>query len=289
MAFIGCFTTVYLQVDPIWHGMSLRVISEGLGALSLFYWLLFPFREKMCFAITKKGLGLLHELCLGFLSFCVFLELPEKLRPLTWAVFAVALLLGTLRFNGLKRFFLYSWCYLIASITHLTFITDTLPFHHLESSVEQALLILMTLAIQVSFLFVCLKNQKRLCEEALLSPAKNFCYLIFQQPCLTILLPIVLGVALMLGFNYEKALLTVLWVGLTCLYLTLSLIMRSKISVQVSMCALGICSLRLIIFDLTQTNLSVRALVFLGVGLMMLLISVLYKKFKHRIEPRETA
>ena len=55
------------------------------------------------------------------------------------------------------------------------------------------------------------------------------------------------------------------------------------------MIALALCSGRLIVFDLMQSDLAIRALVFIGVGGLMLGISALYKKYKHRIESNEKA
>ncbi|MCE5318101.1 MAG: hypothetical protein LLG04_12180, partial [Parachlamydia sp.] len=75
-----------------------------------------------------------------------------------------------------------------------------------------------------------------------------------------------------------------LWVGLITLYLVLGLALRSKLSIQIAMWALGLCSIRLLAFDLIQHELSVKAIVFIGVGLFMLAISAIYKKYKHRIE-----
>jgi hypothetical protein len=75
-----------------------------------------------------------------------------------------------------------------------------------------------------------------------------------------------------------------MWVGLCSAYLSLGLILRSKLSIQIAMGALLLCSIRLIAYDLVQSDIAVRALVFIGVGILMLSLSLIYKKYKHRID-----
>lgn len=82
----------------------------------------------------------------------------------------------------------------------------------------------------------------------------------------------------------EKTILTLLWVGLACIYFAFGLLIKSKRIVQLAMAALGFCSLRLIIFDLVQSDPYIRVLVFIGVGVLMLSMSVIYKKYRNRIE-----
>jgi uncharacterized membrane protein len=110
---------------------------------------------------------------------------------------------------------------------------------------------------------------------------------IYHLSPLTIILPVFLGVALLFAFNFEKAILTLLWVGLSCIYLCAGLLVKSQRSIQIAMLALLFCSIRLIAFDLMQSDLAIRALVFIGVGALMLGISFLYKKYKYRIEDHE--
>jgi uncharacterized membrane protein len=111
--------------------------------------------------------------------------------------------------------------------------------------------------------------------------------ILYRQPILTVVLPIFLGVAFLFAFNFENAILTLLWVGLACLYIAVGLLVKSQRSIQIAMAALVFCSVRLILFDLIQSDMATRALVFIGVGSLMLGVSILYKKFEHRIENRK--
>lgn len=78
--------------------------------------------------------------------------------------------------------------------------------------------------------------------------------------------------------------MTLIWVVLTCIYIVVGLLVKTKRAIQIGMAFLVFCSIRLVLFDLLQNDLATRSLVFLGVGTLMLIISILYKKYKHRLE-----
>ena len=274
VCFLSNFILVHMQVQPVWKGMSLRWIIESLGLFTMGYWLFFPPNTLSVSKLSSWLHKSLIELSLGFLSLCIFLEFPDAWRPIAWASLAWILLVlpKTARFP--IRLYSYSWAYLLVAVIHTTFLT----YYHDKNT----FLVFTSVALQIAYPLSCLKLGR------IIKASDRLDRFVFRVPCLSLVLPIFIGVALMLYFNFEKALLTLLWVGLICLYFTTTLLMKSKRGMQISLGALGFCSLRLVLFDLTQQNLSVRALVFLGVGIIMLLISVLYKKFKYRFELHET-
>ncbi len=292
IAFIGRFITVDLQIDPIWHGISLRWITEILGISAIFYWMIYPYKEDSFSQFTSFCYRHLVECFLAFVTLSAFVEMPEHLRPIVWALMAIGLGFSCLIKKAPYRLIVYSWIYLLASIGHVAFVTSrlTMPgfflFEHYHLSTYIAI------ALQLFYLFLVLKLEAKLqmkIEASTKKWVKKLLSVVYFQPSLTILLPIFLGIAFLFAFNFEKTVLTLLWVGLTGIYLAISLWMKSKISIHIAMCTLVFCSLRLMIFDLIQSDLFARALVFFGVGSLMLVISVLYKKYKHRIESHENA
>jgi hypothetical protein len=132
----------------------------------------------------------------------------------------------------------------------------------------------------LQLLFAHFSHDQRLTNQ----PKNALSHFLFKQPFISVLFPIFIEIALLFAFNYEKTLLTLFWVGLSCVYLSLSLLAKSKWGMQIAMGSLVVCSMRLVIFDLTQSDLATRALVFLGVGIFMLCISIVYKKYKYRTE-----
>ncbi|MEM1283229.1 MAG: hypothetical protein AAGG81_06710 [Chlamydiota bacterium] len=291
IAFISRFVTIHLQIDPIWHGISLRWITEVLGLLAIIYWMVFYPREETASKFTKFCGHRLVECCLAFITLCVATEVPEVWRPFVWVTMAIGLLIGSLNEKWPKRLSVYSWIYLIASIVHVAFVTSTLTMPSLFLIEQQNIPAFMAIVLQLVFAYIAHRFGEDLMQKVDNSQSKGivtFISTIYRQPNLTVLLPVFLGVALLFAFNFEKTILTLLWVGLTCVYLAVGLLVKSKRSIQIAMAALIFCGARLIIFDLVQSDLATRALVFLGVGSLMLGISVLYKKYKHRIEIHES-
>jgi hypothetical protein len=287
IAFISRFVTVHLQVDPIWHGFSLRWGTELLGLLTIFYWISFYPRKLESSKLTQFCGDRLIEACLGFITLCVAIETPEAWRPSIWSLLAIGLLIGTIKKQWPKRLFVYSWAYLVASIAHVAFVTSSLTMPSLFAIETHNIPVFVAIFLQLCYAYITHKPMSIVAKRENSSLSKGivkFIPFIYSQPSLSILLPVFLGLALLFAFNFEKTILTLLWVGLTCVYLAIGLFVKSKRSIQIAMSTLAFCSIRLIVFDLVQSTSSTQALVFIGVGSLMLGISVLYKKYKHRIK-----
>lgn len=280
LSFLTNFIFIHFQVYFVWKGIFIRGLIESLALLALGYWFFYPPKNFTISRISAKLHGSLVEIFIGFLTLSIFAECPENWRALSWALLALTFSAIPKYPSTLKRLYLYSWAFLIGSIVNTAFLT------HYQTYIDRLTLkahlpAFLSIAIQIAYSILSFKQKRKD------NMTKNLYRQLFQSPSLSILLPIFIGIALLLFFNFEKAILTLLWVGLTCLYSIISLVVKSKRAMQISLGALAICSLRLVIFDLTQQSLSNRALVFLGVGSLMLVMSILYNKFKHRLELNE--
>jgi hypothetical protein len=285
--FLCGFITTHLQLEEKWGWLSLRVLSELIGCGTFLYWIAYSGKIFPSTKGNNRLRGAFIELQLGFFSLTVFTEIPDLWRPFIWAVLALCLIFCTNHFHWPRRLYTWSWMYLIASIVHVAFVTGYLT--HPGQSILKDYLIPTWGAIFLQFVSAFIVHRIKVLDFAKneLSPPQplrrleNF---IYRTPNLTILLPIFLGIALFFAFNFEKTLLTLFWVGLSCAYLSLNLFVKSKGGIRIAMSALIICSIRLLIFDLMQSNFVLRSIVFLGVGILMMLMSMVYKKYKHRIE-----
>lgn len=92
-----------------------------------------------------------------------------------------------------------------------------------------------------------------------------------------------LTAGLFLFWRFEAAYLTILWVALSLFMLISALYWRNNKLANISFGAIGICAVRLIFFDLAQTELFIRACVVMGVGVMMLLSNIFFNAFKKRL------
>jgi hypothetical protein len=290
VAFVSQFITVHLQLDPIWHGISLRWGIEVLGLASILYWIFFCPKEKAFSNFTKFCSRRLIEGFLAFLTLGIILEVAEVWRPFIWSVIAIALFTGSIKAKWPARLITYSSLYLIASIIHVAFVTTNLTMPSLFSVEQYGIPAYLAIALQLLYAYLSHRETNNLMATSKMLFAKGtgkFISIIYKQSCLTVLLPIFVGIGCLFAFNFEKAILTLLWVGLACLYLVIGLLVKTKKSIQIAMGVLLFCSVRLIVFDLVQSNLVTRSMVFIGFGVLMLGVSVLYKKYKYRLDVRE--
>ncbi|MCB1107023.1 MAG: hypothetical protein KDK76_02885, partial [Chlamydiia bacterium] len=272
------FILVHLQVHLFWKGLFIRWIMEALALSTVAYWFFFPSKNFTGAAkISEKIHQSLIEIFIGFLTLCIFADCPDKWRAPLWSLLAIIFFQIAYKTFVPKRLYLYSWGYFLASIIHTAFLTHyQTPNHAFSAGIYVPAFI--AIALQIMYFVFSFTRQKEI------KTSQNIYRLIFHFLSISTLLPIFIGIALIFYFNFEKALLTLSWVGLICVYTMAALVIKSKRAIHISFGALGFCSLRLIAFDLTQQSLSTRACVFIGVGCIMLLISALYKKFKYRLE-----
>ena len=202
----------------------------------------------------------------------------------------MSLMLGYKNYRWPAKFYGYSWIYLLGSIVHVAFVTSDIAVlkHSFCSTHNIPAFITVTLQ-SVYTIFAYLISANTVKYETLNRNMirKKIMRGIFSSPSLATLLPVFIGIAFFFGFNFEKTILTLIWVGLTAVYLSIGLLVRSKKTVQIATIFLVVCCIRLVVFDLVQSDLATRASVFLGVGGLMLGISILYKKYKKRIELNE--
>lgn len=104
-----------------------------------------------------------------------------------------------------------------------------------------------------------------------------------SSPILLGFLPIFTSFAFFLAWRFDKAFLTMLWVIEIVSMVILGYYLKSKKLVHIAFAFLILCVLRLIFYDLGQTDLLIRAIVFVIVGLLMILIHMIYKKYANRL------
>jgi uncharacterized membrane protein len=103
-----------------------------------------------------------------------------------------------------------------------------------------------------------------------------------RQPQRWLGYPLFLAIALYLASRYDRAVLTLLWSLLAFTIYILSAVLRDNQFRTVALLATGACLLRLVAVDMAQADLSLRGLVFIGVGLLMLAMNALYIRFRER-------
>ncbi|MCZ8168133.1 MAG: DUF2339 domain-containing protein [Flavobacterium sp.] len=96
--------------------------------------------------------------------------------------------------------------------------------------------------------------------------------------------PVTLSIGLFLYLTFDKGALTFFWVLEALGLLVLSITLKEKYFRYVSLAVVGLCIVRLMFFDLSNTDFLIRALVLLGVGVVLLVMNSLFKKYKDRLD-----
>ncbi|MCE5318779.1 MAG: hypothetical protein LLG04_15630, partial [Parachlamydia sp.] len=207
-ASLCCYVTVHMQAEMLSGWIPLRMMAEGLSLLSVGYWLLYPVQNDHFSRFTKTAFNALLEVVLALSTLTIFVEMPDMWRPLCWGAMALGLAFGTMRFSWPRRLFSYTWIYLIASVGHTTFVTSTLTMP-LNSFLESYYIpVILALATQFAFAFLAHHKQEAICASA----PKGMTTWIYRHPALGVMLPIFAGIGAMLAFNFEREILTLLWV-----------------------------------------------------------------------------
>ena len=94
--------------------------------------------------------------------------------------------------------------------------------------------------------------------------------------------PLIFSVAIFLFWTFDKSILTFLWITQCLAVFVLSIILKESHFRHVALIGSALCILRLFFYDLANAGTLMRAVVFLGVGTVMLLMNWVYGKYKER-------
>ncbi|MEC4003060.1 hypothetical protein OX283_000180 [Flavobacterium sp. SUN052] len=194
-----------------------------------------------------------------WLSIIMFSQLEHKWLPVYWALVAILnLYLYHKKISQEKNISLVY--YLLANL-HLGF----LSFNFYQSKfLAIYLLIFALLAVYIYLASKWLENFK-LKNSLLIYPAT-------------------LSIGCFLYLTFDKGILTFFWILEALGLLILGIILKEKYFRYVSLSLVGVCVIRLMFFDLSNADFLIRALVLLGVGVVLLVMNSLFKKYKDRFE-----
>jgi hypothetical protein len=284
--FIIRHLAVHLQSNLLFQGIHVRLLQEVLAIAIFIYWALAKAPDSEDRYKSWKHLHpLMWELAILFAVMTVGLEVRDTWHPPAWVVGAFVLLfMGTAWKKQLSRFRFYSLLFYWAAAFHIAFIStsDQVPTHIIT---RQAWFIgLIALVMQLGFvaLFYRLAALEEVRFTGPVSSFQGWVEKVRQRTHLWVYYPYFLAVALFLYWTFDRALLTLLWVIEVFVIFTLSIVLRENHFRVAALLGLGGCLVRLIFFDLARSDTITRALVFLGVGIIMIVMNSLYNKYRER-------
>lgn len=262
---------------------------ELLALAVLFGWWFFPIREHLQRSPLWRSL---HPALLELILFTATLLLAREVTPLlaaiTWSLLALVLLAPPIRRRFAERLRWYGVCfYGLAILADLIFL-DAIPTG--ANWYEQPD-INHWLAIALQALFVLLSRRWlqtdpqaaiRLQAGAMMTASPSLGDRIAARPHRWLGYPLFVVIALQLAHGYDHALLTLLWALEAFVIFVLSAVWRDNQFRAVALLALGSCLLRLLAVDMARSDLGLRGLVFVGVGLLMLAMNAIANRFRER-------
>ena len=194
-----------------------------------------------------------------WISIIMFSQLPHKWLPLYWSFIAIVnLFLYHKKISTQKNTSIVY--YLLANI-HLGF----LSFMYYETQYLPIYLSIFTaLAVYIYLASKWLEDFK-LKNSILIYPAT-------------------LSIGCFLYLTFDKGILTFFWILEALGLLILGIALKEKYFRYVSLSLVGLCVVRLLFFDLSNSNFLIRALVLLGVGVILIIMNSLFKKYKDRFD-----
>ena len=287
---VACWVLVDCQLFNPSSGVSPRLrLVVAIAAVFIFiYWALRRLPER-------ENSGRLHqylhplflELIVFFSVLTVIVEVDSRWFPLIWIITALSFMLAGRSLRGeTSRIRFYSLLFYWASAVQVAMIPGIVAEMNGNTPWYVNLGIIDTVVIVLQFIYILLIHKLPFLEDvtfprllASLTEVSNF---INRRKNPWINYPLFISVAIFLYQSFSRAILTLLWV-VECFFIFISsVILKENHFRYVAMTGLALALLRLVFYDMAKSNTLTRALVFIGVGVIMLVMNSIYNKYKDR-------
>ncbi|UOG75812.1 DUF2339 domain-containing protein [Hymenobacter tibetensis] len=242
---------------------------------------------------TQYVQPLLPELTLLFFTFTLWREVQLEWEALLWILLAFALTLGAHYLpHRLRRVQVYGVFFFAASVLWSSYValTAIAPGQLLTAPWLAAASTVVLLFTYAAVVF----NQPVLATEDAywppwLAPLAKLGQLPLPVKVPLLLYPAFLALMLLLVQSFDRSVLTVLLMVEVMGAFISSLLLRRQDLRYASLVGMVVCFIRLISYDLSQSNTITRAIVFILMGLLLLAMNALYARFKGRFAPAADA
>ncbi|HNF24994.1 MAG TPA: DUF2339 domain-containing protein [Leptospiraceae bacterium] len=255
-------------------------------ALSAFIFILF--RKSSIYSFYNENIQpFFAELSLLFFVLAGLTVLPEHWSPPYWAALAlVCYLISNVKIMDLSRFAQYSLIIQAVNCFYIAFISSSEdnPGGLWQNSKWIPALAAIALTFPYLYLLYGSFRQKEIKYPGYLSKADRVSVLAQNRVFSLAFYPFFAAVFLFLYWSASGAILTLLWVVFAFAVFAFSLLVKEQHFRYASLGILFFCIFRLIFHDLSSTGALTRAFVFVGTGIILLIMNSLYNKYKDRLE-----
>lgn len=277
-AFVGLHLFSHLQIEGIIGLVSIRLLVQMFAFAVFAYWLMrgWGYLEAKKYWVVTYLVPLFLELMLGVVLLGVALEVPYIYLPLAFALLAcVIFALGSLLRGQFHRLVFYSLPLMWNAGVYLATITSSIsyPSIHCLWAIGIAVIVIQF------FYFLYLARSgalKNLELTGSFNAFQPFLESINRRPSWWIFYPFFITVALFLFWRFDAGILTLAWMVEVLGIFLLGVFLSQTHFRTISLLALTFCAVRLIGFDLAQTETLLRGIVFLGFGCILLLMHTVH-------------
>ena len=287
ISFLIRHVLVHIQLESYIGIFKIRLLIEFLAIGVFIYCATLKKPETAVYKSWDYLHPLLIELLILFSIFTIALEVDAIWQPIIWVTMSfIFAILGNFKYEKLSRLLFYSLIMYWVAAFQTAFITSSyvVPSNDLNAQpwVYGTVSLLFQFAFLLYFYLKCSFEKNDLPKSLLFF--SELIAKIQKRRNIYVFYPLIICTAIFLFWTFNKSLLTLLWVIECLLIFIISIVLKKQHFRYVALGALAICIVRLIFFDLSQSSTLTRAIVFLSVGIIMLLMNSLYNKFKNRFE-----
>lgn len=255
IGFLGIIFSIFFSLNKL-NNFEIIDWALQLGSVALGIVFVILLSKKEVDKTLKSNYQIVLNIWLSIIMFC---QLEHKWLPVFWATTAILNLYLYHRKISLQKSISMAY-YLMANL-HLGVISF---IFYSPGFLPVYLLIFLLLGIYIYLAYKWMEN--------------------FNLKNSLMIYPATLSIGCFLFLSFDKGVLTFFWVLEALGLLILGIILKEKYFRYVSLSLVGLCIIRLMFFDLSNTDFLIRALVLLGVGVVLLVMNSLFKKYKDRFD-----
>ena len=271
---------VDLQHETRLGPVSLRGAIELYAAAVATWWALSPTSTD-----ERDGAWLL-ELAVGLVLLFVQLDVGPAWRAPAWLLMSVVLVEAGPRLTGHARVAGLGVLLYAAVLLRIALLSSRLISPEVSPLLPPWLVALTTLVAALG-VFVRFRMLAPTLRTLPVAWEGHVTALAAHDPVKALLWPWFAAAAVYLAWVFDAALLTVSWGALALGLFAAALALRDRPSRRLALVALVVVLARLVVVDLRGTDVFVKALVFLGIGGVLLAVSLLASRFLDRFDPPE--
>jgi len=287
LAFVSTYALVIVQSPAYIGRLSARLMIELFALAVIAYWWVFRPSAELA---EQRGWRLVHpyfvELLLMAAAVMVVVEIPSRWWAVAWAAIAL-ILLSPLAGRILdQRAPFYSLIFYWVSVLDMAVVLSTIEVPSRQWHHRPEVISLIAIGLQITYAVIA---QRRLVLTEISVPGQwaplaRLAGKIAAHRNLYVYYPLFAGITLFIYWRFDRSLLTLLWAGEAFVIFVLSAWLRESQFRYLALAGLAACLARLVLIDMAESNLAVRGVVFIGVGLLMLGMNAIYNRFHGRFE-----